>query len=152
MKKFLVGLMAAMFVLVGCATLGGVEANKLSAEYYETVCDSKSWQTREAKLDVDLPVVEYYNSDVDENIEEFDVDVEWAWIDYCNSALSLKYVERVNGGEQCAIFLFPEQDFPVTLTENYRDVKPIDVLGVPCEKLESVLAQQINAGEQVWQE
>jgi hypothetical protein len=141
--------MTAVFVLIGCAGLTAVES-ALTAKYYETVCTDKGYVTQEAKMDVDLPVAAKYNSDVDENVEEYDVDVEWAWIDYCHNALALKYVERVGGDEQCVIFMFEQQDFPVVLTEDYNTVQPIDMRAFPCEKLESELAVQINRGFTEW--
>lgn len=137
MKKFLVSILTAAFILAGCAGLAVKDpCADLGADYYVT---SPAGETEKFCPETDYAVVR--------NVREKNADegltVGVMWIDYSSNAVVLQY-DLPEEDSICAVFMFAPVDFPIVLTEDYESVRPQIAQGIPCEKLHEVLAQELN--------
>jgi hypothetical protein len=135
MKKLLVGLLVSTMVLLGCAGLTANESNVCDdTQYFVT---SPAGKTSEFCPDEEYAIV----TNTREENKEDGVTLSFMWIDYANSAVALQF-SIPNEEPFCGIFFFDEGDMQTAVSENYRDVSPIQMMPVVCEELIAVAVSQ----------
>lgn len=125
-------------ILVGCAGLQTKGAN-LTSEYYQTY----EGKTEQIYPEADWAFVNHNN---DGTVDPARVKLKYIWVGYDNNVLGLHYYDALEEyDDSCGLFSFVDVQ-PISGPDwKEMDIKAIQM--VPCEEMDSVLAQQLNEGE-----
>jgi hypothetical protein len=126
--KRLVTLIVAFLFVIGCAGLTAVESDVCKdTSYYVTSPDGR---TASVCPDEEYAIVR----GIREENKEAGITITFMWIDFSSKAVALQYSVK-NEDNMCAIFFFYDEDMSTAIGEDYREAKPYNVMGVPCEEL-----------------